>query len=662
MINLKEEKGILKYSKLYNNLVNTEEELKELQKSIEFKESEQSKIRSQVKNVTGSFEESLPRMVQNKKEVKRNEIKTVYENEVSSARDKYENDIANTKVIYGDKVTETTNEILIIQREGNVEEGVIFTKENNELVSLIKHNDKYLEESRIISSYLPNALAEKVINSVDGSVVSAEIFASKIPGKMLLKENKASQILKSTGSVTATIFAALLLSLKFLIKPFKDLFVSIIYWIIIIAILFSVGDSLISLMFSVFSIILVIMGIGLAYFYILKPLIALLYLNQRKEFMYIMKNLNTFIEEEKQRQLLLDSKKKELDSAELKQQISMIQAELEEKLKSDKDLLELQMDEIKVKLDEELHKVEATPQIEWEKEELKSHEMKMRELKDEITNVNNKLSQLNSKRNELENEIQRLRAQLENGQDLLLSRPLKEETEGAISDTLYVLGKKEKEFVPIYEIKHYKEPLVLLYNNDENQITQQSTYIDSVIESIIESVIRINYFEFVKLSIVDIVAGAKKFLGPRYQSFLKVFDTNADIKDFTQQIEQSANRVARSQEGDITVLNKKRFADGDPIYPFYIPQIVIPPKGSTSSVLQLSDEFWRASKEGDKYGFIPIFYVSKQDWEAFEQETDDNKHSDKLFKNLKAVVPVSNYYEIDIKRNAFQKYRNSRSV
>jgi len=311
-------------------------------------------------------------------------------------------------------------------------------------------------------------------------------------------------------------------------------------------------------------------------------------------------------------------------------QVDVLKLELKEKIETNEYDLGLKVDDLKVRLENELKIIEGIPEAELGKELIEAHKKEMLALKAEVIKVNDELIQLKLRAENVDMQTQKLKEDMKNSENLLSEVALLEDTEGAISDTLFIVNRSGKDFATVDEINHNKKPLVFLYDNQENQIIKETMYLDEIIDSVIVSVFRTNDFKSIKLTIIDIVTGSKNFLGPRYTEFLTVIDKNTDIKKHAEQIEKLAKTIAASPEGDIISLNRTRYANGDPIDPFFVTQIVIPPIDSTNSEFQAPEEFWKASKEGDKYGFMPIFYVSKQDWENFRNGANDSKHRNNL--------------------------------
>ena len=114
-------------------------------------------------------------------------------------------------------------------------------------------------------------------------------------------------------------------------------------------------------------------------------------------------------------------------------------------------------------------------------------------------------------------------------------------------------------------------------------------------------------------------------------------------------------RVARTGMS-IDVYNQNVFEEGiDTVLPYKIVQFIVPEEAAAQNTNFFSSDLWGTLGDGRENGFLPIFYISRKDWEnTFNEESRLNST---FIRQLKYTLSSGspNVYWMDEKRFSIQQ-------
>ena len=235
-----------------------------------------------------------------------------------------------------------------------------------------------------------------------------------------------------------------------------------------------------------------------------------------------------------------------------------------------------------------------------------------------------------------------------------------EEARGVLSNYLYLANKQEgTEPVVLQQIKHDKKPIVFLYDNDDN-LDDVSSFIYDFVKSTVMGLYTINPMTIMDVVIMELVTHGRKFA--KMNSGIDLVRISDDIKSLSDEIQQSMNDIAR-QGKSLDALNIDKFEkegrNANEKYTKYkIVSFVVPREADAVNTNFLTSSLWGALVDGKENGFVPIFYISYQDWrDTFD---DENKLNSQFIKQLKHTIGNSNglVYKIDTKNISIKEVRN----
>lgn len=249
------------------------------------------------------------------------------------------------------------------------------------------------------------------------------------------------------------------------------------------------------------------------------------------------------------------------------------------------------------------------------------------------------------------------------------------ETRGMASDTLYIfndevvaeLDKAVKNCngetgdlfpVLLHEIRHEKNPIVFLYESKDSSTI--ATDLFRFMDAINIGLYTINCKRIYDLFITDPKSKGINFKEQQKSGRLTIVD---DIKELDEIIGDSMDFVAsKGQKISIDELNAELVAKGNDeedinkFGKYKIVQFIVPEEESIQTTDFFNNDIWTRFETSKKHGFLPIFYIEKNDWESALD--DEEKFNSKFIMKLNKALgsKQNNIFEIDTKNISVKKY------
>lgn len=234
--------------------------------------------------------------------------------------------------------------------------------------------------------------------------------------------------------------------------------------------------------------------------------------------------------------------------------------------------------------------------------------------------------------------------------------PSAEETEGALSPNTFIFGGKNDEGINVSVFDHNYKPSMFLYKlNEKNSMGNVTQQLENFLKSLIEGFYRTNAINTVQQSIVDTVTGAKTFQSPVYSSIVKVYEKNSMLRELVEQIEDEIKKVVNSSKGSLAEINKIRVMESDPPYKYQLVYIIVPSGNSGGAIPNIiNEDIWRLMYDGDKYGFLPMFFVDESEWKNYKTGLKTERTG--IYEKLSNMINSQNIYLVDDSKCTIQKY------
>ena len=248
------------------------------------------------------------------------------------------------------------------------------------------------------------------------------------------------------------------------------------------------------------------------------------------------------------------------------------------------------------------------------------------------------------------------------------------EAEGILSDRFYVFNQEEWEKLQekredgmakgrqmplkIHEIRHEKNPIVFLYDCEDSSrvATELYTFMDAVNIGLFI----INCRKIFDLYIFDPVSRGRAFMAAQEKGRLTVMD---DIRKLYDIINASMNFVAaKGQQMSIDEWNGRLVQEGydeeemKQFGRYKIVQFIVPEEESPQTTDFFSNDIWTTFDAGGRYGFLPIFYIKRSEWESALDSRE--KFNSKFITKLDNALGKErkNIYRIDLNSITVRKY------
>ncbi len=221
-----------------------------------------------------------------------------------------------------------------------------------------------------------------------------------------------------------------------------------------------------------------------------------------------------------------------------------------------------------------------------------------------------------------------------------------DESQGVLSDYLYIYNENSLEDPKsIIKIKHDKKPIVFLYDLEDK--TNISASLFEFMKAVLAGIYTINAKDAFDVIVTDPVSKARKF-----EQMTKFLTIENDIKKLSDSVQNSMRKVAK--EGmHIDEHNRKMSADGEDkvkYFKYKIAEFIVPEEAAAQNTNFFDSDLWGTLGDGRENGFIPIFYISYDDWKnTFD---DDSKLNSKFILQLKNAIGSTNgsVFKIDTEK------------
>lgn len=237
------------------------------------------------------------------------------------------------------------------------------------------------------------------------------------------------------------------------------------------------------------------------------------------------------------------------------------------------------------------------------------------------------------------------------------------DTKGVLSDVFYIFNEKKENkednsLTLLHEIRHEKNPIVFLY--EKNDSSKMSEVLPEFMKAVMTGLLFINCNLIYKMFIMDPISEGINFQELHKRGILTL---EKDINQLEKTIGESMRSVAeKCKNGSIDQFNAELIEKGndeDEINNFgkyNVVQFIVPEEESVQTTDFFNNAIWSKFETSKKYGFLPIFYINKNDWESAlnDQEKFNSKFIMKLNKTLGSNQ--GNIYVIDTKNISVSKY------
>lgn len=211
-----------------------------------------------------------------------------------------------------------------------------------------------------------------------------------------------------------------------------------------------------------------------------------------------------------------------------------------------------------------------------------------------------------------------------------------DESQGVLSDYLYIYNENSPEDPKsVIKIKHDKKPIVFLYDLEDK--TNVSASLFEFMKAVLAGIYTINANDAFDVIVTDPVSKARKF-----EQMTKFLTIENDIKKLSDIVQNSMREVAK--EGmHIDEHNRKMSSDGEDkvkYFKYIIAEFIVPEEAAAQNTNFFDSDLWGTLGDGRENGFIPIFYISYEDWKnTFD---DDSKLNSKFILQLKNAIGSTN--------------------
>ncbi len=287
---------------------------------------------------------------------------------------------------------------------------------------------------------------------------------------------------------------------------------------------------------------------------------------------------------------------------------------------------------------------------------LRQYEEDFKALDKENKDLDKKLNRLTEELDKLVSDIDEFKeicAKLAEGFDKI---PTVEETEGVLSPNTYIQElNKDSDAVTFSVFDHNYRPSIFLYElDDSNRMGNVTQQLENFLKSLIEGFYRTNAINTIQQSLVDTVTGAKTFQSPAYSSILKVYEKNSMLRALIEQIEAEIKKVVNSSKGSIAEANRIRVKDSDPPFKYQIVYVMVP-SGDNSGIHSIvNEDILRLMYDGDKYGFLPIFFIDVSEWNKYK--SGNKTENAAIYEKLANMINQQNIYLVDDVNCSITKY------
>lgn len=228
-----------------------------------------------------------------------------------------------------------------------------------------------------------------------------------------------------------------------------------------------------------------------------------------------------------------------------------------------------------------------------------------------------------------------------------------DESQGVLSDFLYIYNENSDEDPKrVIKIKHDKKPIVFLYDLEDK--TNVSASLFEFMKAVLAGIYTINANDAFDVIVTDPVSKARKF-----EQMTKFLTIENDIKKLSDIVQNSMRKVAK--EGmHIDEHNRKMSLDGEDkvkYFKYKIAEFIVPEEAAAQNTNFFDSDLWGTLGDGRENGFIPIFYISYEDWKnTFD---DDSKLNSKFILQLKNAIGSTNgsVFKIDTDKITIESIR-----
>lgn len=221
-----------------------------------------------------------------------------------------------------------------------------------------------------------------------------------------------------------------------------------------------------------------------------------------------------------------------------------------------------------------------------------------------------------------------------------------DESQGVLSDYLYIYNENSDEDPKsVIKIKHDKKPIVFLYDLEDK--TNVSASLFEFMKAVLAGIYTINANDAFDVIVTDPVSKARRF-----EQMTKFLTIENDIKKLSDIVQNSMRKVAK--EGmHIDEHNRKMSSAGEDkvkYFKYKIAEFIVPEEAAAQNTNFFDSDLWGTLGDGRENGFIPIFYISYDDWKnTFD---DDSKLNSKFILQLKNAIGSTNgsVFKIDTEK------------
>lgn len=270
--------------------------------------------------------------------------------------------------------------------------------------------------------------------------------------------------------------------------------------------------------------------------------------------------------------------------------------------------------------------------------------------------------ELNKCREELkksEEKERELTAKME-GMEELFSRPMtdKEHNQGLLAPTFFV-NFTDAEYIGgpkiLNALNHNYKPSLILYDQEvkRNNLEEFHRRAATLITKMITGILTENHYSLVRLTLVDYETGGALFPAQQTSGILSICKNSGDMTKLIASLEQSRDTVHRQGDGTISGVNPQRIQNRNQPLPYHIVFFY----GYEES--SFGRDFMQLYQTGSLYGFIPIIFLSLQEYQKFV-EAGEKKNT--VLAEMIAQINEEHCYWYEFGQSEFQKYNKTKNL
>lgn len=269
-----------------------------------------------------------------------------------------------------------------------------------------------------------------------------------------------------------------------------------------------------------------------------------------------------------------------------------------------------------------------------------------------IESKHKKVENLNEHKKDLTQSISNILEELRPlGEGLFTNNVNGYEVKGQFPDRLFIQNhdkrnKDEQNLVDFTPLTHHQLPIVFLYDFDSDQNLSEKLF--NFIQILIEASFSIYPLDLIRFIITDVQNHAINFKRLEEQGILEII---SDVPTLASTINNSMLQISSITNtiDDYNQMQEMKYGRTATYKKQIINFFFVPDLTKIQSNQRISnDDFWRVVNNGSKLGYLPIFFIKKDNW---TDETLTNK--DSFINHLQSFYDgkKSNIYELDNNNN-----------